>query len=626
MALSRDDNELGAILIARGQLSVAQLTEAEILADKWAVDLLHVLQAKQWVSTIDVYRAISDHYRLPLVDLVQDRADDSLIKAADYKVMHATQTIPISVENGIITVATAQPGPAILLHILETYGNEAKIVLARPFDVDWWLQRALREDESHDAVWALAEHDPTLSAKTVATVPQLVFLYVVLSILIAGFVFAPFGTFIALNALLTIFYTGNFLFKAVLVWAGGDAQLASAEAITAEARLMHDRDLPIYTVLVPMFREPEVLPILTNALRNLDYPLAKLDIKIVLEEGDAETIEAAQNLGLESVFEIIRVPASHPQTKPKACNYALRYARGEYLVIFDAEDKPEPDQLKKVLAAFRQSPDNTACVQCRLNYYNARENWLTRMFTLDYSLWFDLMLPGLERLGIPIPLGGTSNHFRIDVLRELHAWDPFNVTEDADLGIRLTQKGYRVRVIDSTTFEEANVSIPNWIRQRSRWIKGYMQTFLVHTRRPIHLFRTIGFAGVLGFVFFIGGTFLTGLLNPIFWAIFTAWLVAGGLGLGAFFPPVIMGFAIINLLIGNGLLIYLMMIAPVRRNWGDLAPWGLSVIGYWVLMTIASYKALWQLVANPFYWEKTQHGLSKHTATELAQAKSGQTE
>lgn len=626
MAFSRDDDEIGAILVASGKLTVSQLAEAEGLADDWNVDLLHVLQARQWVSTLAVYQALADHYRLPLVDLVAGRADDSLIQAGDHAQMHRIQTIPIGSVDGITTVATAQPSPTTLLHVLETYGNAANIVLATPFDVDWSLQRALRDGETHDAVWALAERDPTLSAQTVATMPQLVFLFVLFSALIAGFYFAPFATFIVLNALLTLFYTGNFLFKAVLVWAGGDAQLASADAIAAEARLMQDRDLPIYTVLVPMFREPEVLPILTNALRNLDYPLAKLDIKIVLEEGDTETITAAQNLGLENVFEIIRVPASHPQTKPKACNYALRYARGEYLVIFDAEDKPEPDQLKKVLAAFRQSPDNTACVQCRLNYYNARENWLTRMFTLDYSLWFDLMLPGLERLGIPIPLGGTSNHFRLDVLRELHAWDPFNVTEDADLGIRLTQKGYRVHVIDSTTYEEANVSIPNWIRQRSRWIKGYMQTFLVHTRRPIHLYRTIGLRGVLGFVFFIGGTFLTGLLNPIFWAIFAAWMIAGGMGLGSFFPPVIMGFAIVNLLLGNGLLIYLMMIAPVRRNWGDLAPWGLTVIGYWVLMTIASYKALWQLVANPFYWEKTQHGLSKHTATELENAKAGQTE
>jgi cellulose synthase/poly-beta-1,6-N-acetylglucosamine synthase-like glycosyltransferase len=486
--------------------------------------------------------------------------------------------------------------------------------------VSWSIQRAYREQHSHDAVFALAEIDPDMSAQNVITPPQVLVIYLMLSVFLAGIAFSPATTLIILNGFLTLFYTGNFLFKAVLVWVGGEAQESSSQAIAAEAALLRDEDLPIYTVLVPMFREPEVLPILAQALRNLDYPLAKLDIKIVLEEGDHETIDAARKLGLEGVFEIVRVPASHPQTKPKACNFALRYSQGEFLVIFDAEDKPEPDQLKKVLAAFRQSSDNTACIQCRLNYYNARENWLTRMFTLDYSLWFDLMLPGLEKLKVPIPLGGTSNHFRMDVLRELNAWDPFNVTEDADLGIRLTQKGYRVGVIDSTTFEEANVSIPNWVRQRSRWIKGYMQTFLVHSRRPIHLWRTIGPLGVFGFIFFIGGTFLSGLLNPVFWLIFGVWVFMGTDVISPYFPPQILYLSLINLLAGNGLLIYLTMIAPFRRRWTDLAPWGISVVGYWVLMTIASYKALSQLIFNPFYWEKTQHGLSKHTANEVAEA------
>jgi cellulose synthase/poly-beta-1,6-N-acetylglucosamine synthase-like glycosyltransferase len=242
------------------------------------------------------------------------------------------------------------------------------------------------------------------------------------------------------------------------------------------------------------------------------------------------------------------------------------------------------------------------------------------MFTLDYSLWFDLMLPGLERLGVPIPLGGTSNHFRIDVLRELSAWDPFNVTEDADLGIRLTQKGYRVGVIESTTFEEANCHQGNWIRQRSRWIKGYMQTFLVHTRRPLHLLRSVGPLGVLGFVFFIGGTMLSGLLNPIFWLIFAAWAVTQTGLFDVVFPPALLWLSLLNLVLGNALFVYLSMVAPVRRRWLELAPWALTVPWYWALMSIAAYKALWQLIRNPFYWEKTHHGLSKQVAAELAKA------
>jgi cellulose synthase/poly-beta-1,6-N-acetylglucosamine synthase-like glycosyltransferase len=366
-----------------------------------------------------------------------------------------------------------------------------------------------------------------------------------------------------------------------------------------------------------MFREGKMVPGLARALRALDYPLGKLDIKIVLEAGDRETIEAARTLGLEGVFEIILVPPSNPQTKPKACNFALRFARGEYLVIYDAEDRPEPDQLRKVVATFRRSPRNTACLQCRLNYYNAAENWLTRMFTLDYALWFDHVLPGLERLNMPIPLGGTSNHFRTAVLRELHAWDPFNVTEDADLGIRIGQKGYRVGVVDSTTFEEASCQTRNWIRQRSRWIKGYMQTLLVHTRRPLQLIRHAGPLGFLGFVFFIGGTVLTGLLNPIFWALYLCWLVASIGGFDMLFPPILLFLALFNLLAGNGAFIYLTMLAPIHRRWLELIPYSLTVFGYWVLMSIAAYKALYQLLRDPFFWEKTHHGVSHYSAAEF---------
>ncbi|MGL5136162.1 MAG: glycosyltransferase family 2 protein, partial [Beijerinckiaceae bacterium] len=405
------------------------------------------------------------------------------------------------------------------------------------------------------------------------------------------------------------------------VWLGGLRIDQSTRAIAAESRLLSDAELPVYSILVPMFREPEVLPILAKALSELDYPQAKLDIKIVLEEGDSATIDAARALKLPPIFEIILVPPSQPQTKPKACNYALPFARGDFLVIFDAEDKPEPDQLRKVVAAFRRAPASTACMQCRLNYYNARENWLTRQFTLDYSLWFDAMLPGLYRLNAPIPLGGTSNHFRIEVLRALNAWDPFNVTEDADLGIRLSQAGYRVGVVDSTTYEEANVSIGNWIRQRSRWIKGYMQTFLVHMRHPLHLWRTVGTLGFLSFVFFIGGTMLSGLINPIFWGIFIIWLITLTSGFDDAFPGVLLHFSLFNLIVGNGMFIYLTLLAPLRRGWFDLVPTALTVFGYWVLMSVAAYKALFQLVTNPFYWEKTTHGLSKQTQRELESLK-----
>ena len=615
-----ENKKLGRVLVLQGLLTPEQYTEAESLTQKWGVPLVDVLMARRWISQPDLFKAVASFHDVDYFDFAQSPPSADLVSQYSSDDMVRHMVVPVQRNGEDIVVATSNPDAVTRQFIRRTFGVNAKIGIASRAQITRELQQVFREQDTHRAVYDLAELDPEMSAQQVFIPSQVVLFYVLISTFLLGLFYAPVSTIIVFNAALAVLYLGNFLFKGFLVWMGGRAQERNTSLIDDEVIRLRDEELPIVTVLVPMFKEPEVLPILSNALRQLDYPLAKLDIKIVLEETDHETISAAFELDLEGVFDIILVPESHPQTKPKACNYALNYARGEYLVIYDAEDKPEPDQIKKVIAAFHTSPENTACIQCRLNYYNARENWLTRMFTLDYSLWFDLMLPGLERMGIPIPLGGTSNHFRMDVLKELHAWDPFNVTEDADLGIRLTQKGYRVGVIESTTFEEANVSIPNWIRQRSRWVKGYMQTFLVHTRRPVHLFRTIGPAGVLGFVAFIGGTFLTGLLNPVSWLITLAWLVFGSQAIEAFFPPILLYLSLANLLMGNGLLIYLTMIAPLRRNWTDLAPWGLTVIGYWVLMTIASYKALNQLLFNPFYWEKTQHGLSKHTAAEVAEA------
>ncbi len=621
MAFSATDTAIADLLVERRVMTIEQLDLATERAQAWGVGLADILMANSWIRPLEFYQTVARYFDLPFVNLMENPPEPDLLDEAMAGEYASHLLLPWRRRGDKVVIATARPGPETLLFARRHWGSAVEFVVTSKFDLLWQSQRAFRDLQSNQAVYELAEIDPEMSAARVITPMQLVGLFVLLSALAAGIAFAPVSTLIAINGVMTVFYLGNFIFKGVLVWVGGREPARAAMALEIEARLLRDEELPVYTILVPMFREPEVLPILANALRQLDYPLAKLDIKIVLEEGDDETINAAKALGLEGIFEIIRVPASKPQTKPKACNYALKFARGDLLVIYDAEDKPEPDQLRKVVAAFRKSSANTACIQCRLNYYNARENWLTRMFTLDYALWFDLMLPGLERLGIPIPLGGTSNHFKIDVLRGLHAWDPFNVTEDADLGIRMTQKGYRVGVIDSTTFEEANCSTPNWIRQRSRWIKGYMQTFLVHTRRPIRFLRQQGVLATIGFTFFIGGTMLSGLLNPLFWGIFLAWLITETGGFAVAFPPLLLCLALFNLLMGNGLFIYLSMIAPFRRGWLELAPYGLTVFWYWVLTSVAAFKGLWQLIVNPFYWEKTQHGISTHTAAELAKAK-----
>jgi cellulose synthase/poly-beta-1,6-N-acetylglucosamine synthase-like glycosyltransferase len=253
-----------------------------------------------------------------------------------------------------------------------------------------------------------------------------------------------------------------------------------------------------------------------------------------------------------------------------------------------------------------------------LNYFNRGENWLTRMFTLEYSQWFDFLLPGLDWLKVPIPLGGTSNHFKLSALRKVGAWDPYNVTEDADLGVRLAQEGYTVGVINSTTFEEANGVLPSWIKQRSRWIKGYMQTWLVHMRRPRHLLRSIGWRGFFSFHLFIGCPPLIMLLNPIMWAVFILSAVLGRTQLAWMFPEPIGTLAAFNLVFANAALIYFGVVAALKRRYLDLVVAGILQPFYWVLHSVAAYKALWQLIYNPHYWEKTEHGSSSVTQATLA--------
>jgi cellulose synthase/poly-beta-1,6-N-acetylglucosamine synthase-like glycosyltransferase len=620
MALSPSDRALGDLLVGRRVLGLPQLDEAVALAEQWNVRLGDALLSRNWTDPRLYYETYAQHFDLSFVDMIRNPPDRALLRAADADLYALRLTMPWRRRDGRLVIATAEPGPETILFARGRWGADVEFVVVSKFDIVFAVQTALAKSLSRRAVFELAQFDPQMSARTVLTSGQMIAVYAFLTAILMGLAFAPLDTLIALNIAISIFYLGNFIFKGVLVSVGGGRSAEVDEIVAAEARALREEDLPVYTVLVPMFREAAMLPQMAQALRNLDYPLGKLDIKIVLEAGDQATIQAARTLGLEGVFEIIVVPPSEPQTKPKACNFALRFARGEYLVVYDAEDRPERDQLRKVVATFRRSPPNTACLQCRLNHYNVSENWLTRMFTLDYTLWFDQVLPGLERLGMPIPLGGTSNHFRTNVLRELHAWDPFNVTEDADLGIRIGQKGYRVGVVDSTTFEEASCRTGQWVRQRSRWMKGYMQTLLVHTRRPLHFMRSVGPLGFLGFVFFIGGTVFAGLLNPVFWLFYAIWVVAKAANFDPLFPQSLLFLCLFNLLAGNGTFTYLIMLGPIRRGWLNLIPFSFTLFGYWVLISVAAYRGLWQLIRNPFFWEKTQHGLSRYRAAQFSGA------
>ena len=370
--------------------------------------------------------------------------------------------------------------------------------------------------------------------------------------------------------------------------------------------------LPIYTILCPLYKEAGILPQFVEAIGRIEWPKDKLDVLLLLEEDDRQTIQAAQRLKLPSYFRTFIVPHSEPKTKPKACNYGLAHAKGEYVVIYDAEDKPDPLQLKKAYYAFtKKVPSTVVCLQSKLNYYNKDQNLLTRLFTAEYSLWFDLVLPGLQLLNTNIPLGGTSNHFKTRVLRYLDGWDPFNVTEDCDLGVRLFRAGFSTAIIDSTTYEEANSRVKNWLKQRSRWIKGYLQTYFVHNRNFIEFIRTRGLHAFL-FQLVIGARMIFMMVNPLLWLItisYFAFRASLGPTIESFYPIPVFYLALIPMVFGNFIYLFNYMIACAKRGHWELIKYVFFIPFYWALASAASFIALYQLIVKPHYWEKTKHGL-----------------
>ncbi|WP_428410540.1 glycosyltransferase family 2 protein [Hyphococcus sp.] len=415
----------------------------------------------------------------------------------------------------------------------------------------------------------------------------------------------PLAVFVIFNSVTAVYFTAAVCFRFYLLALGWDDKIDAAPL-----HILHDEDLPVITILLPLYKDATALPLLACYVDRLDYPEHKKDVKLLLEEDDLGTTEEALRLGLAERYEMIIVPPCEPRTKPKACNVGLQMARGELIVIYDAEDQPEADQLRKAAAAFHAREETLACVQARLNYFNHDENWLTRLFTLEYSLWFDWLLPALQKMGAPIPLGGTSNFFRTETLRAVGGWDPYNVTEDADLGLRLARLGYSVEVIGSTTFEEANCKTGNWLRQRSRWLKGYVQTWLVHMRRPQRIIATTGWRGFLAVQLFVAGNVFSAIINPIMWGLFLFWTFARPQTLQGLLPAPLVWLNLFALVAGNFVFILTMAIGPLKRGWRGLAPFALTAPAYWLLSSLAAYKALWQAVFRPHYWEKTDHVIS----------------
>jgi len=372
------------------------------------------------------------------------------------------------------------------------------------------------------------------------------------------------------------------------------------------------RDLPVYTVIAALYREAPVVPQLVASLDALDYPPELLDIKLVVEADDAETRDALARLDLRAHYHVVVAPAVGPRTKPKALNAALPFARGQFTVVYDAEDRPAPDQLRRAVARFHNAPPGLACVQARLAIDNSADNWLTALFTAEYCGLFDVFLPALTRWRLPLPLGGSSNHFRTAVLREIGAWDPYNVTEDADLGMRLARFGYATDVIASTTLEEAPGRVGAWLRQRARWFKGWMQTWIVHMRRPLVLLDELGLAGLLALQLLVGGTVLSALVHPLFLLAVVAEIMQRQSPLGGGVMTTLLA-AIYGATLAAGYLssVALAFTGLARRGWLRHA-WVLLLMPVlWLLLSAAAWRALFQLVRNPHKWDKTEHGRAR---------------
>lgn len=549
------------------------IEQADLDPTPWTFDLEFLLQAKQ------------AGYRIGTVDIVFAKRESGVSKVSILKA---------SYEIGMSAVKLKLKGPLIapLPKTMERregvgfYYNGTKYV-------------------PHTKL------EPNTTALTSASYPQKLIMLLLAAGGLASFIINWKFSIIAFITVVTFIYMADFLFNLYLIYRSFKYE-PEVKTDDTELESLADRDLPSYTIFCPLYREWQVLPQFVKAMSNLDYPQRKLQVILLLEEDDKKTVEKVKKYDLPSNFETVVIPHSLPKTKPKALNYGLKFARGKYAVVYDAEDIPDREQLKKAVLSFYKTDSKTVCIQAKLNFFNPHQNLLTRIFTVEYSLWFDLVLTGLQSIEAPIPLGGTSNHFPTSFLRKYEGWDAFNVTEDCDLGIRLFKNGYRTQILDSTTLEEANSDTMNWLRQRSRWIKGYIQTYLVHMRdlstfdfrKKLHHF--------FSFQFIVGGKVFSMFVNPLMWVttiVYFAFRPVVGDFIDSLFPGPVLYMGAFSLVFGNFLYLYYYMIGSVKRKHYDLVKYAFAVPAYWLGMSIAAWMAAYSLVFKPHYWAKTVHGL-----------------
>ncbi len=480
------------------------------------------------------------------------------------------------------------------------------LVITTPSAIRRALMRAGAHHFLRGAISHLSNRYPHLSARWTATTGQIVFGTFLLAGTVAALHAAPGDTLMALNFAASLFFLGVTLLRFIAAAIVADRRPRDRP----EATETPEENLPVYTVLVPLYREAHMVRQLVAALDRLDWPRERLDIKLIVEADDRPTRHAAEALAMAPPYEVVEVPAAAPRTKPKALTFALQFARGNFVVVYDAEDRPHPGQLREAFAAFSNGPPELACLQSPIAIDNGGASMLSRLFALEYSTLFDGLLPALAHLDLPLPLGGTSNHFRRAALEAIGGWDPFNVTEDADVGLRLARFGYRARTLDLQTFEEAPTVMISWLRQRTRWFKGWLQTWLVHSRRPLMLLRQVGLRGFVTFNLSSIGMIISAIIHPVYLATLVL-AISDPLALWgdrSVAAAVILGLDLFNLCAGY---VAVAMLAErtltMRGREAEVA--GIVWLPvYWLLMSVAGCRALFQLVSRPHHWEKTPHG------------------
>lgn len=594
-----------AQLFRRLGLSKPLISRMLVRANEHGTTLEAELLASGAVAEETYYEALAEILGVPFLrrldpDAVEDLpgADSQLIEPTIVRLRHPNSAPTTAIVPSLRRLE--------FLHSQLSVSPRLRTMMASttPTALRAALWQAGRQRRLRETVDQLSGDTPEASARITLWGRQGFYTGATLTILVALGASEPMAALLVLHIVLTLFFLASFLIRLVSLVAKRHGRGRSLAPPPVTGRR------PVYSVFVALYREAAVVPQLVETLNRLAWPAACLDIKLICEADDRETLDALAAMRLGRQYEIVEVPPGHPRTKPKALSYALGAARGDYLVIYDAEDRVDPLQLEEAWRTFTAGPPHIACLQAPLIITNAGESWLSALFALEYAGLFRVLLPRLAAAGLPMPLGGTSNHFRTRVLQQVGGWDPYNVTEDADLGLRLYRLGYRCGTLTRPTYEEAPTETDAWLGQRTRWFKGWLQTWLVLMRRPAQLVREMGLWPSLVFQVLIGGLILSSLAHPlviaylgvISWSLlFRAAHVVSAVELALFAMDIvnIFGSYAVFVALGRAGMTPGERTAVGRR-------WALTPV-YWLLISRAAWRAVRELRSNPFFWNKTAH-------------------